>query len=382
MGICLPWKALSLCLISLCFIISISVATDEDSGCIKSFEPLHDFSEQCESTDIDPLVVSVFLRNADGLMQHNASVYIDNPTHAPDKSHECIGHPPLNISCAVDMQNHLNFSWDGWSLPGHAHYSISYLVCREEEAVLESSEERFYTPVYHTLIGNQETKDNTLFVFEYIILRINVSYPYMWYIQTQKWDILDIENLDPPRITKASIESERLHLQWDVPRSRGTTNPDCFMYELKINGEVRTLEEGLNHSEESIDPTRHYKIQMRVKTRPICSRSVLWSDWTSVLDLGPSVTRPPNINLGVIVAIALGLPMILLSVLLLCKYQRVLEKLFPPVPGPSIKIEGLLERDNVTQQTQPHSWMEEVTEVGIKETLEPEEEEDDEDDRL
>ncbi|KAL2088099.1 hypothetical protein ACEWY4_016927 [Coilia grayii] len=381
MGICLPWKALSLCLISLCFIISISMATDEDSDCMKSYEPLQNFSEQCENPDIGALVVSVFLRNADGLMQHNASVYIDNPTHAADKSHECIGHPPLNISCAVDMQNHLNFSWDGQSLPGHAHYSISYLGCDGEEAVLESREERVSTPHYHTLIGNQAMTDNVPVNLDDIILRINVSYPDLWYIQTQKWDIRHITKLDPPQIVNATVHGDDLFVQWDLPKTNtGMEQLHCFKYELNVSDEIKAFDSTLHFTEQNIDLTRKYSIQMRVTTTNYCGKSLFWSDWTSVLAVGPirsPLTDLSNVHIGVIVAIALGLPMILLAVLLLCKFQRVLEKLFPPVPGPSIKIKGLLERDDVTQIV-PQKYVEEVPELQFKETLGSEEGEEEE----
>lgn len=42
----------------------------------------------------------------------------------------------------------------------------------------------------------------------------------------------------------------------------------------------------------------------------------------SPLDVGSSATLLTNLNIGVIIAISLGLPMILLTLLLLCKYQR------------------------------------------------------------
>ncbi|XP_031414771.1 uncharacterized protein LOC116218220 isoform X2 [Clupea harengus] len=363
MCVCPLWQALSLWVI-----FSVHVVSEEGD-----YKSLQNFSQQCSNGQLDK-GISLFLTNDSGVMEHKNSTYIvdysideDIPALLDVFSGRL---PPLNISCIVDMQNHLNFSWDTSGVPEHAQYSVSYLLCRDGEKVLESPKERLPSPVFSTVLGNQTHQDH-------IILQLNVSYPGVWYIQTQKWEILTVEKLDPPQFINTTIQSDQLYLKWDLPKSKHTKNPSCFRYELRINDEVRYLSKKLSHSEPNIDQTRTYKIQMRVKMLSFpCRGSIYWSDWTSVLNLGPLILQP-DFHIGVMVTIALGLPMSLLAILLLCKF-RIFYKLFPPIPGPSIKIKGLLEKDITSHNYQiiSHKCVEEVTEVEVKEDEEEEEDED------
>ncbi|XP_076159410.1 interleukin-5 receptor subunit alpha-like [Alosa pseudoharengus] len=348
MIMCSPWSVLSLWLI-----LSVSVVAEEEE-----YDCLQNLSLQC-NTDIDGLGFSVYLSD-NGIMKPKKSYCIDkNNPSLPD------GLRAINTSCIVDKQNNLNFSWDSSDLPEHPQYSISYQFCSKDEEVLERPEKprNVQGPFYQTLIP-----DKTY----YIRLLLNVSYPDKWYIQTQQWEICNVEKLDPPQIN-ATIQSNQLHLEWGLPKSKSTKNPRCFEYELRVNDEVRTFDSKLKYTEPNLDPTQKYKIWMRVKTASHCCETLFWSDWT-YLDLNKSVEVPLDIHIGVIIGIALGLPMILLAILLLCKFQRVFDKLFPPIPGPSIKIRGLLEKD-ITSQIMSHKCVEVVTEVEVKEDEEEEEEE-------
>ncbi|XP_076159411.1 interleukin-5 receptor subunit alpha-like [Alosa pseudoharengus] len=315
-------------------------------------ECLSNLSPEC-FYDMKELGISVYFSD-NGIMTHNKS-------HCFDKDSPSLPDGLWLTSCIVDKQNNLNFSWDSSDRPEHPQYSISYLFCGEGQEVLERHKKHVQGPFYHTLIPDQTY---------HIILQLNVSYPDKWYIQTQKWEICNVEKLGPLQIN-ATIQSNQLYLEWDLPKSTFTNNTKCFEYELKVNDEVRIFEELLKYTEPNLDPTQKYKILMRVKTASHCCDSLFWSDWT-VLDLDKSAEVP--FHTSVIIAIVLGLPMILLAILLLCKFQRVFDKLFPPVPGPSIKIKGLLEKDIISQIIS-HKCVEEVTEVEVKEDGGEEEEE-------
>ncbi|XP_062383774.1 uncharacterized protein LOC134071169 isoform X2 [Sardina pilchardus] len=339
----LPWSVLSLWLI-------LSVVAEEEYDCQE------DLPQQC-TPDIDGLGFSVY--NSDnGIMKLNQSHCIDekNPS-LPD------GLRPINTSCIVERQKNLNISWDSSGLPGHAQYSISYLFCSSsDEEIIKIHNKHVQGSFHHTLIPGQT---------DYITLLLNVSFPDIWYIQTQHWKVCAVEKLDPLQVN-VTIQSNQLYLEWDLPKSRSTENPKCFEYELKVNDEVRKFDGIQHYKEPNLDPTQKHKIKIRVKkTSLCCDPGDTWSDWT-VIDLHKSADIPLDIHIGVIIAIALGLPMILLAILLLCKFQRVFDKMFPPIPGPSIKIKGLLEKD-ITSQILSHKCVEEVTEVEVKENEEEEE---------
>ncbi|XP_062383775.1 uncharacterized protein LOC134071170 [Sardina pilchardus] len=340
MLMCLPWSVMSLCLI-----LSVSVAEEGEGECL---------SPQCHY-DME-LEISVY-NNDNGIMKFDKSYCIQNNQFLPD------GFRPINASCILEKQKNLNCSWDSSGLPGHAQYSISYLFCSEEDMVLERDKKHVQGSYLHTLIPDQTDS---------IILLLNVSFPDTWYIQTQHWKVCTVEKLDPPQVN-VTIQSNQLYLEWDLPKSGSTENPTCFEYELKVNDEVRTFSNKLNYTEPNTDPTQKYKILMRVKMASDCCDSLFWSDWT-VLDLDKSAEVPLHIQIRLIIVIALGLPMILLAILLFCKFQRVFDRLFPPIPGPSIKIKGLLEKD-ITSQVMSHKCVEEVTEVDVKEDEDEEEDE-------
>ena len=75
---------------------------------------------------------------------------------------------------------------NGASIRCHSDsFALCHRLCRNGEKVLESPKERLPSPVFSTVLGNQTHQDH-------IILQLNVSYPGVWYIQTQKWEILTV----------------------------------------------------------------------------------------------------------------------------------------------------------------------------------------------
>ncbi|KAF0047305.1 hypothetical protein F2P81_000938 [Scophthalmus maximus] len=95
-----------------------------------------------------------------------------------------------------------------------------------------------------------------------------------------------------------------------------------------------------------------------------------WTVYTYVYDKDTLVVKPSvqsvQLNTLLIVLISLGIPMILLAVLLLVRYQRVFELLFPPIPCPPPKYIHFLEKDDASSFFHPalsSKAEEEITEV-------------------
>ncbi|XP_063050061.1 uncharacterized protein LOC134444796 [Engraulis encrasicolus] len=370
---------------SVCVLISISVAAQQ--GCLDSEDHLLDFPQLCEEGDFDHMTVSVYRRDDAGEMQLSASVDIDF-TDGSDEHSECLGVSPLNVSCVLDMQNHLNFSWNGGSSTGHAQYTISHLLCQDDEAVDMVQEEGVDSTFYTALIDSEPPPSND----EHVLLRVNVStvLPWQWQVHTQKWMTCSILKLDPPQMN-VTVQSDKLLVQWELPRARRRMAAHCFMYQICINEQVYSFDSKLSYVVPELDVYRSYEFKMRVKIHDNCCYSNVWSDWTPVTEVGPLISPSTKgggvlesgVHIGVVAAIALGLPMILLALLLLCRIYRVVDKLCPPVPGPSMKIKGLLERDDLVQQIMPQKSIEdeEVPGVYIQNSWESDEEEEEEEER-
>ncbi|KAK3530401.1 hypothetical protein QTP86_024436 [Hemibagrus guttatus] len=69
-----------------------------------------------------------------------------------------------------------------------------------------------------------------------------------------------------------------------------------------------------------------------------------------------------QLNAGVIASIVFVLPMILLAFLLVCKFQRLFDKLFPSIPNPSRNVQMILEK-NYYNQDMPPKQCEEGAEI-------------------
>ncbi|XP_061083242.1 interleukin-5 receptor subunit alpha-like isoform X3 [Conger conger] len=167
--------------------------------------------------------------------------------------------------------------------------------------------------------------------------------------------------LRPPQNISASVIEGKLHIKWDKPDP--TIRNDCFLYQLRINkdDEVTDLE-GVTKAERSVDLRKSNFVEMRVTTTVHCVQNHIWSDWSAAVEVPASERYLDELNPLVVAAIALGIPMFLLAILLACRCHSRMEKLFP-VPSPSMKVKELLEKDNCIQVFP--KYIEETTEVLI-----------------
>ncbi|XP_028837058.1 interleukin-5 receptor subunit alpha-like isoform X2 [Denticeps clupeoides] len=309
------------------------------------------YSQQCHQNMDEFQVISIFLRNHTGFMLHDKSAIVeaDDP---PDDDfwnnwliNGSLVRPTLNVSCMVNMQYELNCSWNTSSWPSQVQYSTSAMLCNDV-----SQTELHCTQNSLSTASRCHGKTDANKTHNFVVLRVNVSHQDFWYIDTQIWETVTIEKLDPPQIIKSSIDSDNLVIEWKLPESKGqTSNYKCFEYELWINDERRDItDKTLTYIEKGVDATRMYTIRMKVKTASRCKESMYWSDWTTVV-VNTREKPPFEINLAVIITIALGLPMILLAFFLLCRLQRLFEKIFPPIPGPSRNIKRILEKHDEFQ---------------------------------
>ncbi|KAF7689618.1 hypothetical protein HF521_012971 [Silurus meridionalis] len=164
--------------------------------------------------------------------------------------------------------------------------------------------------------------------------------------------LLHIKKLDPPRNITALVHSGTLEIQWVWPESCCSQTDACFIYELKINNEIKNLKNDLVYKYANIKPTSRYTIQIRTKHDDAClNDNDIWSDWSKPVVIDPEISSTPALNASVIICIALVLPMILLAIILVCKLQRLTEKLFPSIPNPSKKVQILLEKEDFNQVT-------------------------------
>ncbi|XP_072513803.1 interleukin-5 receptor subunit alpha-like isoform X2 [Salminus brasiliensis] len=264
------------------------------------------------------------------------------------------------ISCHIYNSGLLNCSWSTHTLPENAQYSAYFHECKESDDNT--------THELHCSTSREKGRvecHRQISISEQVMVLVNISVPHHWRILCKTFVQVNIEILEPPKNITAVIKSEALEIEWSPPTSFHNSGSHCFDYELKINNDtVMVTSNTFQYTKRNIDLTRSYSTKIRTKWN-ICADNQQWSDWSEIKVVGPT-EKPYQLNIYVIVTIAFVLPMILLAFLLVCKFQRLSEKLFPSVPGPSVKVKMLLEKEDFTQVTPPKQGgfkVEEGTEI-------------------
>ncbi|KAM9454305.1 interleukin-31 receptor subunit alpha-like [Clarias gariepinus] len=259
----------------------------------------------------------------------------------------------FDIKCIIYNTNLLSCFWSIYEVPEDASYSASCQLCNTPEkhwnCISEGSKKSFRQ------LEKEKVDDD-------LLVKVNVSINGYWYIICKYYSTSEIEKLEPPQNITTLIKSTNIEIQWMQPRSL-LFNTDCFDYELKINDELHTVTEVLKYNITNFEPTTKYIIIIRVRQKSWCGgrETTPWSDWSQPVEVNPS-NGTWELNVGVIAAIAFVLPMILLAFLLICKFQRLFEKVFPSIPNPSKNVQMLLEQNDFNQVIPPKQC-EEGTEI-------------------
>ncbi|XP_056612102.1 interleukin-5 receptor subunit alpha-like isoform X2 [Triplophysa dalaica] len=245
------------------------------------------------------------------------------------------------FTCIMNMTNHLHCFWSITNLPENAEYSAD-LTYKNSHQILSCFQ----------IVEKQavECHGHVMPEESGFMLKVNMSLPTLSYRIGKRFDRDDIVKLDPPDNIRISNDLTKIKINWTHTEEKGfSQNPSCFKYEIKINDEVVTLPDGQSYYiKQDVDVMRKYAIQVRAKPTSNCGDAIHWSDWSSVLEVGPFEDKY-HVNPWVITVIAFVLPMLLLAILLLCKCQRLPKKLFPPIPGPSVNVKNLLDEVDYIQ---------------------------------
>lgn len=263
-----------------------------------------------------------------------------------------------NFLCLLYPTNILNCSWSFHTLQKAAQLTVYISICDNERAVHAlnySSAER---------VGSRSLALREHEV-SYVILQFNATLHDTWTLYTYTYNMAMLEVLSPPQNISASIKDGDLLVTWGLPFSRIGSNPTCFEYQLDMGDQekLKSLTNQLLYIEGNADPGRTYSVRMRARKIDSCQENPQWSDWSHTVTVEQSVYK---LNTLVIISISLGIPMIFLAVLLLVRYQRVSEILFPPIPRPPPKYIYFLEKNdtfNFFHPAPPPEPVEEITEV-------------------
>lgn len=262
--------------------------------------------------------------------------------------------------CLLYPTNILNCSWSFDTSEKDIQLSVHMSFC-DEDTVVHSL---YHSSVERVGSVSLDLSEHTM--PHYVMLHLNVSQHNKWKTYTDKYDMEVLEVLSPPQNISASIKDGALNITWDVPHSRSDFNPRCFTYELDLGDQEKTkiFTDKQSYAAPNADPSRAYKVRMRtVLENKTCHGSPEWSDWSQAVTVEQSAYK---LNPVVIISISLGLPMILLAILLLLRYQRVTKVLFPPIPRPPAKYKYFLEKNdafNFFHPAPPAKTEEEITEV-------------------
>ncbi|KAL0966358.1 hypothetical protein UPYG_G00294330 [Umbra pygmaea] len=283
----------------------------------------------------------------------------------------------VNSSCVLYPTNQIECSWTLDNSFNEGQYYAKVFVCNGENdykidclskgegQVVEG--QRRDDVVEVNVSSKCNADDNT----NKVILTLKVSRRDMWCLYVYAMEALEIEKLSPPPNITALVTGTDLLIQWGLPSSRWFTNSRCFIYELRINDQIRAFDNRLTYNETNVDPTQAYNVALRVRKSDDCRTSGMWSDWSNTIPLNASGS-PIQLNYLGLVSILLGIPMILLTLTMIIRLQR--DRLFPPIPVPPQKVKQLLEKDNLFQffpQVLPSKSVEEITVVEESEKTPP-----------
>ncbi|XP_053740220.1 interleukin-13 receptor subunit alpha-2 isoform X2 [Synchiropus splendidus] len=273
-----------------------------------------------------------------------------------------------NFSCLLHTSDILNCSWTFPTLqPDLQLYSS---VCEDDKPVGPPSllsRERVGWKSVNT-VWNKTSE---------MILLFNMTLNDSWGLYSFKYDTDMLEVLSPPANITASVNDGVLTVRWAPPYSRFSSRraPEhCFQYQLGVEKQnlrhadtgalvgLTDLGDKTSYMMPNADPSVSYLVRLRVKKSQLCFGSPQWSDWTLTATVGESNSM---ISLPVIISITLVVPMLLLSLLLFLRLQRVSDMLFPEIPNIPKKYKHFIEKGdtNVNYPADPFRQEEEITMV-------------------
>ncbi|KAM9350079.1 uncharacterized protein ABDE67_009797 [Symphorus nematophorus] len=261
--------------------------------------------------------------------------------------------------CRFSKTNILSCSWSFHTLPKDAQLFVCISICDDEttvQSLKNSSEER---------VGSRSltlVEEGTIEL--YVILQFNINLHDKWTVYTYVYEEGMLETLSSPPNISASVKDGDLMVTWGLPYSREINKVQCFEYQLDMGDQERprNVSSKLSYTEHNADPSHTYRVRIRTRIADMCQDNSQWSDWSHAVTVEPL----PQLNTLVIILISLGIPMILLAVLLLLRYQRVSKILFPPIPRPPQKYIYILEKNDTFNLFHPAPKpdpVEEITEV-------------------
>ncbi|XP_051902063.1 granulocyte-macrophage colony-stimulating factor receptor subunit alpha-like [Hippocampus zosterae] len=244
-----------------------------------------------------------------------------------------------NFRCFLYPTNLLNCSWNFPTSLQEAQLSIYISICDNNSTVHSLS-----------LISEEHSGSTSVVLREYeklyVIMRFNVSLHRKWAVYNYVYDTEMMEVLPPPGNVSASVKDSGLVVTWDMPRGRANYQPSCFEYQLDMGHQEESPIQrcDLFYTIPNANPESTYNVRVRTRKTDGCFGPKLWSDWSNTVTIEQSFY---TLNITVIVAIAVGIPMILLSLLLFVRNQRVTQVLYPTIPRPPLKYKYFLEENNV-----------------------------------
>ncbi|XP_077415536.1 cytokine receptor common subunit gamma-like [Vanacampus margaritifer] len=263
-----------------------------------------------------------------------------------------------NFQCLLYLTNVLNCSWTFPTLLKEAQLHVYFSICDNINTVQPLS-----------LLSEEHSGSTSIALREYemlyVIVQFNVSLNHTWAVYGYVYNTEMMEVLPPPGNICASLKGVDLAVTWDVPRGRANYPPSCFEYQLDVGNQDKSPITNYQpyYKIQNANPASTYNVRVRSRKNFACLGSQSWSDWSKTITIEPSFY---TLNIPVIVTIALGIPMILLTVLLLVRNQRVAQVLYPTIPRPPLKYKYFLEENNTLNFYHPApsaKYEEEITVV-------------------
>ncbi|XP_051268542.1 granulocyte-macrophage colony-stimulating factor receptor subunit alpha [Dicentrarchus labrax] len=260
-----------------------------------------------------------------------------------------------NFLCLLYPTNELNCSWSFNTLQKDTQLFVYIRICVNESTV------HFMTNPSEERVGSRSLIVHEHEIF-HVILQFNITLHDKWTVYTYTYSEDMLEVLLPPQNISVSIKDGNLLVTWALPHSQVTTNSDCFEYQLELGDQenLKNLVDQLHYTEPNADPSHTYRVRMRTRVTNTCQSNPQWSNWSPIVTLEQPFYY---LNTLVILSISLGIPMILLAVLLLVRYQRVSKVLFPPIPRPPPKYIYFLEKNDASNFFYPAPAAEPVEEI-------------------
>ncbi|XP_040194131.1 granulocyte-macrophage colony-stimulating factor receptor subunit alpha-like [Rana temporaria] len=193
-----------------------------------------------------------------------------------------------NLDCKVYNVSLINCSWTvGREAPKDTQYALAFRETPHESQILNPKQNRLYVPCkdYRTdsfgrQVGCVLRAQNISFNVSIYVQLVGSSNETSIQFFDEKIKLDHFVILDPPRNIHMNFSSTELEIIWETPETHSNIENHCFIYSVKINGDIKDDIEGYSYKTSNLHLNEKVTVSLRAKWADFCSEIYNWSRWS------------------------------------------------------------------------------------------------------